>query len=143
MLIRDGKYEEAIPHLKVAMKIDPEEEMVYILLAKAQWNLHRKNEALEAVIQAFVLRPYDPEIVGLIRDIFAATPQLRHMSGSNDPFLIDITTRQYATDRILQLLLVVGEYLKNPRLLEWAPQLAPLVVKKEAIFNIESINKRQ
>jgi tetratricopeptide (TPR) repeat protein len=130
MLIRDGKYEEAIPHLKVAMEIDPKDPAIYHWLAEAYLKLNRKYEALDAATQAFVLHSYEPDNVDMVRRVLAAIPYLNYLSGPNDPFLIDIRTGQYIADRILQFLVIVGEYLNNPRLLELAPRLTSQIIQR-------------
>jgi tetratricopeptide (TPR) repeat protein len=135
-LLNNERYEEAIPHLKVALEIDPEEVKNYLWLAKAEWKLNRKNEALEAATQAFVLQPYMPQVVVFLREILSGIPQFKHFSGSNDPFLVDATTYKYYPSRILRFLLSVGEYLKNPRLTQIALQIVPqLVARERDIYN--------
>lgn len=126
-LIVAGKYAEAIPHLKIAMDIDPEEPAVYFWLAQAKMKLNHKDEALTAATQSFLLQPYSPQTVGLLREILRSLPQFNHLTGKNDPFVVNADTRQFIPERIRNFLVSVGQYLKIPRLVEaglrWAPKL--------------------
>jgi tetratricopeptide (TPR) repeat protein len=130
-LLTVGKNEEAIHHLKVAMEIDPEEVSIYHWLTKAHLRLNHKKEALEAATQAFVLQPYSPQIVLSLREILASIPTLKYLSGPNDPFLVNGSTHKYSPHAILRFLLVVGEYLNNPRLTQIAPQIVPQLVARD------------
>jgi len=88
-LISNGKFTEALPHLKLAMDIDPDEPAVYFWLAKAKLNLNHKGEALAAAAQAFLLQPYSPQTVVILREILRSLPDLKNLTGPNDPFFCE------------------------------------------------------
>jgi len=126
MLIKERRYEEAIPHLKVAVEIDPEDPANYHWLAEAQLGLYHVREALAAATQAFLIHPYVPDHVNLLRRLIRIIPELHFFTGENDPFIEDEFTHQYYPQRIRQFLLAVGSYLKLPRLIEIAERMVTL-----------------
>lgn len=128
ILIRNKRYEEAIPHLKVAIEIDPHDPANYHWLAEAQLGLNHKEPALVAATQAFLIHPYVPDHVILLRRLIQEIPQLRHFSGSNDPFQEDAIKHQYYPERIHRFLLAVAKYLNMPQIAEVANRVVHQVV---------------
>jgi tetratricopeptide (TPR) repeat protein len=129
-LLRHGRHEEAIPHAKAAMEIDPEEVKSYLWLGKAKLNLKQFNEALAAATQAFLLQPYMRQVVFLTREIIQQMPEMQYFTGPNDPFLVDAVTHKYIAQKIYHFLLTVTQYLNLKRLQEILPQIVPQLIER-------------
>ncbi len=69
-LFSQGRYEEAIPHFRTAVEIDPKYGKAYIYLGRSYLNLGRYLEAVPPLRSALDLSPQDSEkeIVNLIVD---------------------------------------------------------------------------
>jgi tetratricopeptide (TPR) repeat protein len=135
-LLRHGRYEEAIPHSKASIEIDPDEVKGYLWLGRAKLMLGSYNEALAAAVQAFLLQPYMRQVVQLIREIIPHIPALKQFSGPNDPFLVDATTLKYIPEKLGMFLLTVGHYLNIPRWVEIVPRvLLDLIQREKDLYN--------
>jgi S1-C subfamily serine protease len=60
-LLSDGRYEELMKHLRMRVKISPNNAMAHFYLGLASQRLSRGNEAIEAYKEAIRIEPEDPD----------------------------------------------------------------------------------
>ncbi|MBI2988890.1 MAG: tetratricopeptide repeat protein [Deltaproteobacteria bacterium] len=71
-LIRGGKHEEALPHLKKAQELDPDSVSTYIQLGRLYHAAKNFSAARDALEEAIQINPFDPTIYRLLSEIYAA-----------------------------------------------------------------------
>lgn len=72
LLVQNGSYEEALPHLKKAQELDPDSVNTYIQLGRlyhGRKNFFAAKTSLEEAIQ---INPFNPTIYRLLSEIYAA-----------------------------------------------------------------------
>ena len=72
VLIRQARYEEALPHLQKALELDPDSVSAYVQLGR----LHHANKEFAAakadLEEALQINPFNPEIYRLLADAYTA-----------------------------------------------------------------------
>jgi tetratricopeptide (TPR) repeat protein len=72
VLIRQARYQEAMPHLQKALEVDPDSVNAYVQLGR----LHHANKEFAAaksdLEEAIQINPFNPEIYRLLADAYAA-----------------------------------------------------------------------
>jgi len=71
-LIRGGKHEEALPHLKKAQELDPDSVSTYIQLGRLYHAAKNFSAARAALEEAIQINPFDPTIYRFLSEIYAA-----------------------------------------------------------------------
>ena len=78
VLVKQGRHQEALPHLKRAQELDPDSVSAYVQLGRlyhAGKNFALAKAALEEAIQ---INPFNPEIYRLLYDVYAALGEQDH-----------------------------------------------------------------
>src|SRR5262249_30661486 len=70
LLVRQGKNEEAIPHLRTALRNRPDYVPARVLLARAQMHLQHSHDAPQELTQAVELAPRHPQPHLLLSQIY-------------------------------------------------------------------------
>ncbi|HEY1371011.1 MAG TPA: tetratricopeptide repeat protein [Candidatus Binatia bacterium] len=72
VLIRQSRYQEALPHLQKALELDPDSVSAYVQLGR----LHHANKEFAAakadLEEALQINPFNPEIYAMLADAYAA-----------------------------------------------------------------------
>jgi predicted Zn-dependent protease len=72
VLIRQARYQEALPHLQKALELDPDSVSAYVQFGR----LHHANKEFAAakadLEEALQINPFNPEIYRLLADAYTA-----------------------------------------------------------------------
>ena len=72
LLIQEEKYEEALPHLKTAQNLDPDNVTAYVQLGRLYYARKNYSEAKAALGEAIQINPFNPTIHRLLYEIHEA-----------------------------------------------------------------------
>ena len=73
LLIQGEKYEEALPHLKTAQNLDPDNVTAYVQLGRLYYARKNYSEAKAALGEAIQINPFNPTIHRLLYEIHGAS----------------------------------------------------------------------